>query len=237
MSTTAASFTVLLERVRAAPLEQVQHWAAEYLKAQEHKREKDRKYCASEKSKTRYRKYYFTSKDIYHPQLNPGGTHEKKWKREHGEHHVIPLLKEQSRASQEACNYNDDNDEHKAQPFPTSCDASADADAPALMRKGARQSNWRFAACVLQAVEVVARTHTAANSELVDEADSLENLLDSRFKEARLPMQPVDVCIVDLLPRIRTLLTRFLSSELCCCAARRRVCATIAQLDAHLTPE
>ena len=110
-----------------------------------------------------------------------------------------------------------------------------DAHATTSIDKDAQQSNWRFAASVLRAVETVGRTITAAHPELVNEADALENVFDSRFEKARLPMQPIDVCIVDLLPRIRTLLTKFASSELCC-GAHEHVCATIAQLDALLMP-
>jgi hypothetical protein len=71
----------LLDRVKAMPLEEAQRWAAAYLETQEQKREGDRRYAKTDKSKARHRRYYFTRNDIYHPQLNPRGTHEKRWKR------------------------------------------------------------------------------------------------------------------------------------------------------------
>ena len=74
-------FTALLDRVKAMPLQQAQRCAAAHLETQEQKQKGDRRYAKTRKSKARHRRYYFTRNDIYHPQLNPRGTHEKRWKR------------------------------------------------------------------------------------------------------------------------------------------------------------
>jgi hypothetical protein len=50
-------------------------------RAEEKRRECNRKYSASANGRKRQRRYYFSSRDIYHPQVNPAGLHEKRWKR------------------------------------------------------------------------------------------------------------------------------------------------------------
>jgi hypothetical protein len=49
--------------------------------AEEKRRETNRKYSVTAKGRERQRRYYFTSRDIYHPHLNPAGAQEKRWKR------------------------------------------------------------------------------------------------------------------------------------------------------------
>ena len=44
--------------------------------AAEKRREFDRKYSVSARGRERQRRYYFASRDIYHPQLNPTGAQE-----------------------------------------------------------------------------------------------------------------------------------------------------------------
>lgn len=270
-----------IERVKAAPLEQVHQWAAAYLQMQASRRGKNSKHCASDKSKTRYRRYYFTSNDIYHPQLNPGGTHEKKWKRvaervaeRFAKQHALSSTSSSAAApttlqnnlnvhysqqklateNSSSCSIKGDTcvDSQALQQCCASCERrqhkhpnsdtsvlSPDSQVAAL-----HQRKWRFAAKVIQAVEAVAiaNTHLSKiceeaaeyadeHSELIEEADALTDLLDSRFQEARLPMEPVDVRIVDLLPRIRTLLTKFVSCRLFDPHRHKHICTMISQLE------
>lgn len=55
--------------------------ALRHLRGEEKRREWNRAYSKTAKGRLRQKRYYYVKNDIYHPQLNPDGTHEKRWKR------------------------------------------------------------------------------------------------------------------------------------------------------------
>ena len=73
----AASF----DFVKRWPREALLDFALWHMHAEEKRRETNRKYSVTTKGRERQRRYYFTSRDIYHPHLNPAGAQEKRWKR------------------------------------------------------------------------------------------------------------------------------------------------------------
>lgn len=73
--------TITLEYVRALPLDDVYSYALKHLKNLERKKKWNRKYNSQPKTKTRQREYYYKKNNIYHPEYNSEGTHEKRFKR------------------------------------------------------------------------------------------------------------------------------------------------------------
>lgn len=77
----SSNTTVTLEDVRVLPLDKLYDYALKYLKNLERKKKWNRKYNALPDIKTRSRKYYYRKNDIYHPEHNPDGQVEKRFKR------------------------------------------------------------------------------------------------------------------------------------------------------------
>ena len=73
--------TITVEYVQALPLEKLHAYALKHLKNLERKKKWNRKYNALPDIKTRQRKYYYSKNDIYHPEHNPDGTKEKRFKK------------------------------------------------------------------------------------------------------------------------------------------------------------
>ena len=73
---------VSIDVLKGWPREKLLEFALWHMHAAEKRREFDRKYSVSARGRERQRRYYFASRDIYHPQLNPTGAQEKRWKRQ-----------------------------------------------------------------------------------------------------------------------------------------------------------
>ena len=82
--------TVTLEFVKGLPLQKVQLYALRHLQNLERKKMWNRKYNALPEIRIKQRTYYYKKHDIYHPDLNRDGTHEKRFKRSE----TMPLPKE-----------------------------------------------------------------------------------------------------------------------------------------------
>ena len=72
---------VSIDVLKRWPREKLLEFALWHMHEAEKRREFDRKYSVSARGRERQRRYYFASRDIYHPQLNPTGAQEKRWKR------------------------------------------------------------------------------------------------------------------------------------------------------------
>jgi hypothetical protein len=72
---------VSINVLKGWPREKLLEFALWHMHAAEKRREFDRKYSVSARGRERQRRYYFASRDIYRPQLNPAGAQEKRWKR------------------------------------------------------------------------------------------------------------------------------------------------------------
>lgn len=81
---------ITLEFVQGLPIQKIHLYALRHLQNLERKKLWNRKYNALPEIRTKQRTYYYKKHDIYHPDLNPIGTHEKRFKRSE----TMPLLKE-----------------------------------------------------------------------------------------------------------------------------------------------
>ena len=78
------------------PADKLSTWSRESLlklaihlmEAREKRRQRHFEYSKTAKRKACNRRCYYVSKDTYHPEYNPTGTHEKKWRRSYA-----PLVK------------------------------------------------------------------------------------------------------------------------------------------------
>jgi len=70
-----------LEQVKTLPLEKLYEYALKHLKNLERKKTWNRKYNALPDTKARSHRYYYVKNDIYHPEHNPEGSVEKRFKK------------------------------------------------------------------------------------------------------------------------------------------------------------
>ena len=73
--------TITLEDVQRLPIEKLHVYALKHLQNLERKKIWNRKYNALPEIREKQRLYYYKKHDIYHPDLNPKGIHEKRFKR------------------------------------------------------------------------------------------------------------------------------------------------------------
>ena len=73
--------TITLEYVQRLPLEKLHVYALKHLQNLERKKIWNRKYNALPEIREKQRLYYYKKHDIYHPDLNPQGLNEKRFKR------------------------------------------------------------------------------------------------------------------------------------------------------------
>jgi hypothetical protein len=70
-----------IEDVKQLPLDKVYMYALKHLANLDRKKKWNRRYNTNPQVKERQRQYYYTKHDIYHPDCNPDGTVEKRYKR------------------------------------------------------------------------------------------------------------------------------------------------------------
>lgn len=70
-----------MEYVQSLSLEKLHEYALKHLKNLERKKKWNRKYNALPNIKTKSRTYYYTKNNIYHPEHNPAGQVEKRFKK------------------------------------------------------------------------------------------------------------------------------------------------------------
>lgn len=73
--------SITLEFVQGLPLQKIHLYALRHLQNLERKKLWNRKYNALPEIRMKQRTYYYKKNDIFHPDLNPKGTHEKRFKR------------------------------------------------------------------------------------------------------------------------------------------------------------